>query len=144
MKITDVIQRTPPWERWRAQGVTASEAAIVLGRSPYKTLWRLWAERTGLAREADEVTAAQLAVDDEVEQGHLAGIAGHLQTGADGPDLPELQGWLLADQFALVPRRVRGGRRGGGVGHGLSPLWLVRKQKLGAGTRGRCPTRSGR
>ena len=53
MKITDVIQRTPPWERWRAQGVTASEAAIILGRSPYKTPWRLWAERTGLAREAD-------------------------------------------------------------------------------------------
>jgi putative phage-type endonuclease len=25
----------------------------VLGRSPYKTPWRLWAERTGLAREAD-------------------------------------------------------------------------------------------
>ena len=53
MKITDVIQRTPPWERWRAQGVTASEAAIILGRSPYKTPWRLWAERTGIAREAD-------------------------------------------------------------------------------------------
>ena len=53
MKTIDVIQRTPEWERWRAQGVTASEAAIVLGRSPYKTPWRLWAERTGLARAAD-------------------------------------------------------------------------------------------
>lgn len=53
MRITDVIQRTPQWERWRAQGVTASEAAIILGRSPYKTRWRLWAERTGLARAAD-------------------------------------------------------------------------------------------
>ncbi len=48
MKIVDVVQRTPEWERWRAQGVTASEAAIVLGRSPYKTPWRLWAERTGI------------------------------------------------------------------------------------------------
>lgn len=53
MKTIDVIQRTPEWQRWRAQGVTASEAAIVLGRSPYKTPWRLWAERTGLARAAD-------------------------------------------------------------------------------------------
>ena len=53
MKIVDVVQRTPNWERWRAQGVTASEAAIVLGRSPYKTPWRLWAERTGMARAAD-------------------------------------------------------------------------------------------
>jgi putative phage-type endonuclease len=53
MKTIDVIQRTPEWQRWRAQGVTASEAAIVLGRSPYKTPWRLWAERTGIARAAD-------------------------------------------------------------------------------------------
>jgi putative phage-type endonuclease len=53
MKIVDVMQRSPEWLRWRAQGVTASEAAIVLGRSPYKTPWRLWAERTGLTREPD-------------------------------------------------------------------------------------------
>ncbi|MFE8033089.1 YqaJ viral recombinase family protein [Thiohalocapsa marina] len=53
MKIIDIAQRTPEWERWRAQGITASEAAIILDRSPYKTRWRLWAERTGLARAAD-------------------------------------------------------------------------------------------
>ena len=52
MKIVDLSQRSPDWLRWRAQGVTASEAAVVLGRSPYKTPWRLWAERTGLARAA--------------------------------------------------------------------------------------------
>ena len=43
MKIIDVAQRTPEWDRWRAQGITASESAVILGRSPYKTLWRLWA-----------------------------------------------------------------------------------------------------
>ena len=53
MKIVDLTQRSDDWLRWRAQGVTASEAAIVLGRSPYKTPWRLWAERTGMARAAD-------------------------------------------------------------------------------------------
>jgi putative phage-type endonuclease len=53
MKIVDLTQRSPEWLRWRAQGVTASEAAIVLGRSPYTTPWRLWAERTGLARAPD-------------------------------------------------------------------------------------------
>jgi putative phage-type endonuclease len=53
MKIIDVAQRTPDWDRWRAQGITASESAVILGRSPYKTPWRLWAERTGLARPAD-------------------------------------------------------------------------------------------
>ncbi len=52
MRITDVIQRTPQWQHWRARGVTASEAAIILGHSPYKTPWRLWAERTGIARVA--------------------------------------------------------------------------------------------
>jgi hypothetical protein len=34
MKIVDLTQRSPEWLRWRAQGVTASEAAIVLGRWP--------------------------------------------------------------------------------------------------------------
>jgi putative phage-type endonuclease len=53
MRLIDVIQRTPAWERWRSAGVTASEAAIVLGRSPYKTPWRLWAERTGVAVPPD-------------------------------------------------------------------------------------------
>ncbi|MFE8033043.1 YqaJ viral recombinase family protein [Thiohalocapsa marina] len=53
MKIIDVAQRSTDWLNWRAQGITASEAPIILGRSPYKTPWRLWAERTGLARPAD-------------------------------------------------------------------------------------------
>ncbi|WP_407080697.1 YqaJ viral recombinase family protein [Enterobacter hormaechei] len=38
---------------WRRQGVTATDAAILLNRSPYKTRWRLWAEKTGYAREVD-------------------------------------------------------------------------------------------
>ncbi|EIC23928.1 YqaJ viral recombinase family nuclease [Thiorhodovibrio frisius] len=53
MKSIDLAQRTPEWHQWRAQGITASESAIILGRSPYKTPWRLWAERTGLAKTAD-------------------------------------------------------------------------------------------
>ncbi|MCF7996208.1 MAG: YqaJ viral recombinase family protein [Chromatiaceae bacterium] len=53
MKIIDIAQRTPAWQQWRGQGITASEAAIILDHSPYKTRWRLWAERTGLARAAD-------------------------------------------------------------------------------------------
>ena len=53
MRLIDIRQRTPEWERWRAQGVTASEAPIVLGLSPYKTPWRLWAERVGLVRPED-------------------------------------------------------------------------------------------
>ena len=37
MKIIDVAQRSPEWLRWRSGGVTASEAAVVVGRSPYQT-----------------------------------------------------------------------------------------------------------
>ncbi len=45
MKVIDLSQRTPAWHQWRIAGVTASEAPIIMGRSPYKTPWRLWAEK---------------------------------------------------------------------------------------------------
>jgi putative phage-type endonuclease len=73
MKIIDVVQRTPSWETWRAAGVTASEAAIVLGRSPYKTARRLWAERTGVCEPADltgnPVVQRGIALEDEARRG---------------------------------------------------------------------------
>lgn len=53
MHIIDLVQRSPEWQAWRAGGVTASEAAVILGRSPYQTPWRLWAEKTGLCAPAD-------------------------------------------------------------------------------------------
>ena len=53
MNVINVCQRSPEWHAWRAAGVTASEAAVILGRSPYKTQWRLWAERTGVATPED-------------------------------------------------------------------------------------------
>jgi putative phage-type endonuclease len=48
MKIIDIAQRTPEWHQWRNSGVSASEADVVLGRSPYKTPFRLFAEKKGL------------------------------------------------------------------------------------------------
>ena len=47
MKVINVSQRSDAWRVWRAQGMSASEAAIIMGRSPYKTPWRLWSEKTG-------------------------------------------------------------------------------------------------
>lgn len=47
MKIVNLSQREEDWLDWRRQGVTATDAAILLNRSPYKTRWRLWAEKTG-------------------------------------------------------------------------------------------------
>lgn len=53
MKTIDIAQRSHAWHAWRRRGITASDAAVLLGRSPYKTLWRLWAEKTGIALEED-------------------------------------------------------------------------------------------
>ena len=51
MNVINVSQRSDAWRLWRAQGVSASEAAVIMKRSPYKTPWRLWAEKTGLVLE---------------------------------------------------------------------------------------------
>ena len=53
MKIVNLSQREDDWLDWRRQGITATDAAILLNLSPYKTRWRLWAEKTGYAREVD-------------------------------------------------------------------------------------------
>lgn len=57
MRVIDLVQRTPGWLEWRAHGISASEVAVILGRSPYKTPWRLWAEKTGLVRPETELSS---------------------------------------------------------------------------------------
>ena len=52
MKIVDLAQRTPEWHQWRRTGVTASDVCVLMG-SPYKTPWKLWAEKRGLLLEED-------------------------------------------------------------------------------------------
>lgn len=49
MQFVDLSQRSTEWLAWRQAGITATESAVVLGRSPYKTPWRLWCEKTGRA-----------------------------------------------------------------------------------------------
>ncbi len=51
MKVINVSQRTEAWRVWRSQGISASEAAVIMNRSPYKSLWRLYAEKAGLVLE---------------------------------------------------------------------------------------------
>ncbi|MBK1720116.1 YqaJ viral recombinase family protein [Thiocystis violacea] len=76
MLIINLSQRSPEWLAWRAQGVTASEAAILVGRSPYKTTWRLWAEKTGLCAPDDlsnhPLVQRGLALEDMARQGFEA------------------------------------------------------------------------
>jgi putative phage-type endonuclease len=40
-------QRSPEWFALRKDGITATEAAIIAGLSPYKTPYQLWAEKLG-------------------------------------------------------------------------------------------------
>ena len=55
--------------------------------------------------QSHQVTAAQLAVDREVEQRQIALFALDLKPGANGPDLPGFQRWLLAMQSTLPASR---------------------------------------
>ncbi|MGP9552051.1 MULTISPECIES: YqaJ viral recombinase family nuclease [Halomonas] len=52
-KVANVAQGTPEWLEWRDQGVTATDAVAITGRSPYKTRWRAWAEKSGYAAPVD-------------------------------------------------------------------------------------------
>lgn len=41
------------WKRWRKTGIGSSDAAIIMGCSPYKTPFELWLERTGRVMESE-------------------------------------------------------------------------------------------
>src|SRR6266699_1872280 len=51
-----------------------------------------------------QIAPAQLAVDGEIEQREFPGSMIQLQSNPNGPDLLQLQRWLLADQLPFVPR----------------------------------------
>jgi hypothetical protein len=57
--------------------------------------------------KADEIAAAQLAVDGEVEHRQIALVVLDLKSDANGPDLFRPQGPLLANETAFVPRDAR-------------------------------------
>ncbi|EGR0468599.1 hypothetical protein FG064_16505 [Vibrio cholerae] len=55
MPIVDIVQRSPKWHVWRSQGITASMIPVIMGLSPYKTPYELWAELVGL-KEPDDLS----------------------------------------------------------------------------------------
>src|SRR5580700_884209 len=73
--------------------------------------------------ESDNIAAAQLAVDGEIEQCQVAFALCHLKFGADRPDVFWPQWRLGSGQLALVPRDALGriGRWIYVVVHGHSP-----------------------
>ncbi|NOI32246.1 lambda-exonuclease family protein [Vibrio coralliilyticus] len=55
MPIVDIVQRSEKWHKWRSLGITASMIPIIMGCSPYKTPYELWAEMVGL-KEPDDLS----------------------------------------------------------------------------------------
>lgn len=53
MKFVTLRQSTPEWLDWRRTGITASDVSVLFDRNPYKTEWKLWAEKSGLQAEDD-------------------------------------------------------------------------------------------
>ncbi|WP_193085862.1 MULTISPECIES: YqaJ viral recombinase family nuclease [Halomonas] len=51
--IINVTQGEQDWLDWRRQGITATDAVVIAGESPYKSKWQLWAEKTGYASAPD-------------------------------------------------------------------------------------------
>jgi hypothetical protein len=66
------------------------------------------AERHIAYPQSNQIAAAQLAVNRQIEQCQFPLLLRHLQADPNGPDLFELQRAFLADQLALVPRSVAG------------------------------------
>ena len=62
--LVDVSQGTDEWLEWRKEGITASDVPVILGISPYKTPWRLWAEKVGRINPED------LSRNPNVQRGH--------------------------------------------------------------------------
>lgn len=54
------------WHRWRKKGIGATDAAVILQASPYKTPYQLWAEKCGLV-ERDTTISFVMSKGQEFE-----------------------------------------------------------------------------
>jgi putative phage-type endonuclease len=55
-------QRSPEWHALRKDGITATDASVIAGHSPYKTPYRLWAEKIGYVESAPVGAAAHRGI----------------------------------------------------------------------------------
>jgi putative phage-type endonuclease len=54
--VSDIVPQSPEWHALRRTGIGGSDAAAVLGISPWTTPYRVWAEKVGEPIEPIEVT----------------------------------------------------------------------------------------
>lgn len=52
LKVT-LQQGSDSWLNWRREGLTATEAGVILNQNPNKSPWRLWMEKKGKATPQD-------------------------------------------------------------------------------------------
>lgn len=110
MKIINVVQGTQSWHEHRARSRNASEAAAMLGLSPYKTRTALLKEKaTGLVEEVDENTQAlfnrghaaeasaranvEAMIGEELFPASATSDDGYLSASFDGITMDESQTW---------------------------------------------------
>ncbi len=77
MKTVDVRQRSPEWHRWRAGGISATSAAVIVNQNPDKTPWRLWAETLGIVERPDISMIPQVQIAVMLEPHALAWFEDH-------------------------------------------------------------------
>lgn len=63
MKEVDLVQGSEPWLVWRMGKVTASEAPIIMGHSPYTTRQELWRLKMGLDEPKEQTFAMRRGND---------------------------------------------------------------------------------
>jgi len=61
----DFFQGGEPWLKWRKSHITATDAPIIMGASPYCTPRELWQRKNGLIPEQKKTAAMQRGNDDE-------------------------------------------------------------------------------
>lgn len=58
MKILTIEQRTKEWYEKRSVSIGASDAPIIMGVSPWKTIEELWEEKTGFKKKKNFTSAS--------------------------------------------------------------------------------------
>nr|WP_298057455.1 YqaJ viral recombinase family protein [uncultured Halomonas sp.] len=51
--VINLEQGSDAWLDWRQNGITATDATVLLGVNPHKSKWQLWAEKTGFQAPPD-------------------------------------------------------------------------------------------
>lgn len=58
MKLINLKQGTPEWLTWRKEGIGASDVPMILGKSPYKSAYDLFLEKTGKVIQKENANQA--------------------------------------------------------------------------------------